>query len=86
MEIILAFMNQYQITPYDEKTGEGLLRHTLIRYGFTTKEIMVCLVINGAKIPHSEKLMEILRQNKWNDQYHFQYQSEKYECDYGRFV
>ena len=62
LEIILSFMDQYQIAPYDEKTGKGLLRHTLIRYGFTTKEIMVCLVINGTKIPHSEKLVELLTQ------------------------
>lgn len=42
-------MEQYQMEPYDEKTGKGLLRHVLIRYGFTTKEIMVCLVINAKK-------------------------------------
>ena len=47
--------------PYDEKTGKGLLRHVLIRYGFTTKEIMVCLVINAKKIPHCEKLVELLQ-------------------------
>ena len=45
---------------YDEKTGRGLVRHVLIRYGFTTKEIMVCLVVNGHKIPHIEKLIEKL--------------------------
>lgn len=49
LETILSFMEQYQMEPYDEKTGKGLLRHVLIRYGFTTKEIMVCLVINAKK-------------------------------------
>jgi 23S rRNA (uracil1939-C5)-methyltransferase len=61
LETILSFMEQYQMEPYDEKTGKGLLRHVLIRYGFTTKEIMVCLVINAKKIPHCEKLVELLQ-------------------------
>ena len=32
----------------------------LIRYGFFTKEIMVCLILNGRELPHSEKLVEAL--------------------------
>ena len=60
--LILAFMKKYKVSVYDEKTGKGLIRHALIRYGFTTKEIMVCLVINGTLIPHSEELIEELRQ------------------------
>ena len=39
------------VDPYDEATGTGLIRHCLIRCGFRTGEIMVCLVINGRKIP-----------------------------------
>ena len=46
---------------YDEKTGKGLVRHVLIRKGFTTKELMVCLVINGRKIPQVEKLVDRLQ-------------------------
>ena len=53
LEIILRFMRKYQIPSYDEKTGEGLIRHALIRYGFATKEIMVCLVINRAAISNA---------------------------------
>ena len=34
------------------------MRHVLIRYGFKTDEIMVCLVINGEKLPHAEKLVD----------------------------
>jgi len=60
LEIILDFMKEYDILAYDETTGTGLMRHALIRYGFTTKEIMVCLVINGNHIPHAEKLVEKL--------------------------
>ena len=60
LEIILAFMEEYGIASYDERTGEGLLRHVLIRCGFTTKEIMVCLVVNGSEIPHAEELIRRL--------------------------
>ena len=38
---ILKFMEEYQIPAYDEERHKGLVRHVLIRYGFTTKEIMV---------------------------------------------
>ena len=44
-----------------KKTGKGLVRHVLIRKGFTTKELMVCLVINGRKIPQVEKLVDRLQ-------------------------
>lgn len=60
LDIIVDFMEKYHISSYNEETQKGLVRHALIRYGFTTKEIMVCLVINGDKIPHSEKLVENL--------------------------
>ena len=46
LEIVLEFMKKYRVPSYDEKTGEGLIRHVLIRYGFHTKEIMVCFVVN----------------------------------------
>ena len=61
LEIILAFMKKYQIPSYNEKTGDGLIRHALIRYGFVTKEIMVCLVINGSTIPHADELIRQLQ-------------------------
>ena len=47
LDIIKEWMNECGITPYDENTQKGLVRHVLIRYGFTSKQIMVCLVING---------------------------------------
>lgn len=47
LEIILAFMKEYHVAAYDERTGAGLVRHVLIRKGFTGGELMVCLVING---------------------------------------
>ena len=60
LQIIVDFMNQYGVSAYNEEAGRGLVRHVLIRYGFTTKEIMVCLVINGDNLPKSEKLVDKL--------------------------
>lgn len=62
-EILLAVKNYMQknhIEPYDEKTRKGLIRHVLIRFGFTTKEIMVCLIINGTKLPNQKDLIDAL--------------------------
>ncbi|MDO4325052.1 MAG: 23S rRNA (uracil(1939)-C(5))-methyltransferase RlmD [bacterium] len=60
LEIVRKFMEEYRIRPYDEDTHTGLVRHVLIRKGFHTGEIMVCLVINGKKLPAAEKLLEAL--------------------------
>ena len=46
LEIILGHLKKYRIRPYDETTGKGLVRHILIRKGFSSGEIMVCLVLN----------------------------------------
>ncbi|MBQ8116618.1 MAG: class I SAM-dependent RNA methyltransferase [Lachnospiraceae bacterium] len=46
LKIILEHMKAYGIPAYDEVTGQGLVRHVLIRKGFTSGEIMVCLVLN----------------------------------------
>lgn len=47
LECIREHMEQYKIRPYDEESHTGLVRHVLIRKGFKTGEMMVCLVING---------------------------------------
>ena len=51
---ILAWMEENGVPAYNEETGKGLVRHVLIRFGFMTKEIMVCLVVNGKKLPAEE--------------------------------
>ncbi len=61
LEIILDFMKKNGIRAYNEKTGDGLIRHVLIRYGFATDEIMVCLVINGGEIPNVSWLVDRLK-------------------------
>ncbi len=61
LEIVKKFMNEYKIDPYDETAHRGLVRHALIRKGFVTGELMVCLVINGDRLPHSQELVNRLR-------------------------
>ena len=58
---VLDFMREYGIAPYDEESGTGLVRHVLIRCGFVTGELMVCLVINGRRLPMQERLTQALR-------------------------
>lgn len=60
LDKVIAFMEEEGISAYHEDTGEGLVRHVLIRYGFQTRQIMVCLVINGENLPKSEKLVRSL--------------------------
>lgn len=60
LDRVLGWMERHHIPAYQEETGEGLVRHVLIRYGFTTKEVMVCLVVNGAGVPAKEDLIEKL--------------------------
>lgn len=60
LDCVLSYMRENHVKPYDETNGKGLVRHVLIRYGFTTKELMVCLVINGKKLPAQDKLVEKL--------------------------
>ena len=60
LEIILEHLKKYNIPAYDEQTGKGLLRHVLIRKGFTTGELMVCLILNGTRMPEVKELVENL--------------------------
>ena len=61
---VLTWMEENRVSAYNEETGKGLVRHVLIRFGFTTKEIMVCLVVNGKKLPAEEKLIRSLTELK----------------------
>lgn len=65
LQVILDYMKEYHVNAYDEETGKGLIRHALIRTGFYTGEIMVCLVINykgkqESYLPRQDKLLEKL--------------------------
>lgn len=57
-----SYIQTYQISCYDECTGRGLLRHIYLRRAEATGELMVCAVINGQSLPHSDALIELLKQ------------------------
>ncbi len=61
LEAVLSYMRENKVTAYDEKSGKGLVRHILIRTGFASGEIMVCLIINGEKLPEEAKLVKKLQ-------------------------
>ena len=60
LDRVIAHMEKYGIEPYNEATGKGLVRHVLIRYGYFTKEVMVCLILNGNKLPKEDQLVKSL--------------------------
>lgn len=67
LEIILRHMEKYQVSAYRETEGVGLVRHVLIRKGFSSGELMVCIVLNakrdfadGEWIPGQDKLLDKL--------------------------
>lgn len=60
LQVVLEYMKKYSVSAYNETTGKGLVRHVLIRNGFTSGEVMVCIVVNGKKLPRVEKLVNEL--------------------------
>ncbi len=61
LEITENWIADFKISAYDESSGRGLLRHIYIRRAHFTGEIMVCLVINGERIPHEKELINGLK-------------------------
>ena len=62
MSIVQRWMEEFNISSYDEVSHKGLVRHIFTRIGKYTGEVMVCLVINGKKIPKEAELIERLKQ------------------------
>lgn len=60
-KLVIDYVNHYRISAYDETTHKGLLRHIYVRRGAVSGQILVCLVINGRKLPHPESLIEKLK-------------------------
>lgn len=54
---IRDYINENKVSVYDENTGKGAVRHILIRKGFHTGQVMVCIVVNGESLPHEDKLV-----------------------------
>ena len=60
-DAVMDYVNQYRVTVYDETTGKGLLRHIYVRRGVVSEQILVCLVVNGDRIPKVEELLKRLK-------------------------
>lgn len=60
LALVKKYMEQEQVQPYDETRHSGLVRHVLIRRAAATGQIMVCLVINGKKLPAADRLVGLL--------------------------
>ncbi len=60
-QLVTEYANRYRIASYDEATGKGLLRHIYVRRGAVSGQILVCLVVNGRKLPHPEELIRRLQ-------------------------
>ena len=58
---VLDYMNQYRISAYDEKEHKGLVRHIFLRQGAVSKQILVCLCVNGTSLPHVDALLQRLQ-------------------------
>ena len=63
IEELRSFFARYDISVYDEQSGEGLLRHIYLRRGEISGEVLLTLVINGDTLPHSDELVAILSKN-----------------------
>lgn len=86
LRVIKNYMEEFHIEPYDEENHRGLVRHALIRVGFKTGEIMVCLVINGDALSHGEALVERLRAIPGMTSISFNVNKEKTNVILGRKV
>ena len=60
-QIVIDYVNHFRITAYNESTQKGLLRHIYVRRGAVSGQVLVCLVINGRKLPHTEALIQRLQ-------------------------
>lgn len=63
-DIVMGYVNQFHVSVYDETAHKGLLRHIYVRRGAVSGEILVCLVVNGDKLPRTEVLIDRLKQVK----------------------
>ena len=61
LQVILSYMKEFHVPAYDETTGQGLLRHVLIRRAVYTKQMMVCLIVNAERLPEEEILVQRLQ-------------------------
>ncbi len=60
-DAVMDYVNQLRVSVYDEAAHKGLLRHIYVRRGAVSKQILVCLVCNGEKLPKVDALLARLK-------------------------
>ena len=60
LDIVVRWAAEFGVSIYDEETGRGLLRHIYLRKGFSTGDVMVCLVATDRRVGHTEELIGML--------------------------
>jgi len=61
IQTIFSLLRSFKITVYDEDSDYGLLRHVLVRRGFTSGEVMVVLVVTSPIFPSKNNFVKALR-------------------------
>ncbi len=61
IQSIRGLLKSFKIRTYDEDTGYGLLRHVLVRRGFSSGEIMVVLVTASPVFPSKNNFVKAIR-------------------------
>ncbi len=59
---LAALLEAHTIPPYNEETHSGLVRHLFLRRGTHSRQIMLCIVCNGAVLPQSDTIVAALTQ------------------------
>jgi 23S rRNA (uracil1939-C5)-methyltransferase len=60
-ELVIAHMNRFKISAYNEAEHKGLVRHIFVRRGAVSGQVLVCLCVNGRAIAHAKELTEALK-------------------------
>lgn len=63
MKTVRTWMQHYNISAYDEKTGKGVVRHIMGRVGVHSGEVMAVIITSGYDIPHRGVLIEWLKRH-----------------------
>lgn len=59
-EALREYMQSCRVAGYDEKTGRGLVRHLYVRSN-AAEESLICVLVNGDKLPKEDRLVTLLR-------------------------
>ena len=60
-DAVMDYMNQYRVSAYEETEHKGLVRHIYVRRGAQSGQVLVCLAVNGRKLPHVPELLDRLK-------------------------